>query len=226
MIVTCPACETRYLFNDTALGGPEGRWVRCASCGNTWHYSPEAAAIHAAVMEVTASAKAAAPAAVTGFHAEPKTEPPPRSADPTAIARPSIAIELPTVTHRRDVRVSGLRLILLAAGILLVAILGRDKLLALLPSTASGAGLEITTTATRSSDSLLVTGDIVNSAAVPRRVPRLRVTLRDGNKIDLDSKVIDPPIERLRPGADAHFNTSFDHPSTTATGVAVTFAAE
>ena len=88
------------------------------------------------------------------------------------------------------------------------------------------AGLEVTVKPTRTSDSLVINGDIVNSAQVTRRVPRLRVSLRDGNKTELDARIIDPPVVTLAPGATAHFDTTFEHPSITATGVAVTFASQ
>src|SRR5258707_7193965 len=39
MIVTCPACSTRYLVDPRALGSA-GRMVRCANCANTWHQVP------------------------------------------------------------------------------------------------------------------------------------------------------------------------------------------
>jgi hypothetical protein len=57
-------------------------------------------------------------------------------------------------------------------------------------------------------------------------VPRLRLALRDAKKNELDSKVIDPPVESLLPGATAHFTTSFPNPNPNAAGVAVTFATE
>lgn len=40
MILTCPACGTRYAVKDGAI--PEGgRQVRCASCKHSWHQDPE-----------------------------------------------------------------------------------------------------------------------------------------------------------------------------------------
>jgi predicted Zn finger-like uncharacterized protein len=40
MILTCPACGTRYVVKDGAIP-PGGRQVRCASCKHSWHQDPE-----------------------------------------------------------------------------------------------------------------------------------------------------------------------------------------
>jgi predicted Zn finger-like uncharacterized protein len=43
MILTCPACGTRYALKEGAI--PQGgRQVRCASCKHSWHQDPEPAA--------------------------------------------------------------------------------------------------------------------------------------------------------------------------------------
>jgi predicted Zn finger-like uncharacterized protein len=40
MILTCPACDTKYVVKDDAIP-PQGRQVRCASCKHSWHQDPE-----------------------------------------------------------------------------------------------------------------------------------------------------------------------------------------
>ena len=240
MIVTCPNCETRYQVDDAALGAAAGRRVRCASCGNLWIYSIEAEAIHAAVPGVTTEAAMAmttppVPPGAEPGRTEPRIGPRPLSTGPTAQPRPSVAAELPAAARQRGLRAGWLGLIVLVVVLVLVAYLLRDKIIAMWPATAPvykalnlieqpGAGLKATVTPRRTAQSLVIEGNIVNGSDTPRRVPKLRVTLRDGNRTDLESKVIDPPVNQLAPGASARFETIFEHPSITATDVAVEFA--
>jgi predicted Zn finger-like uncharacterized protein len=250
MIVTCPSCKTRYVVDDAVLGEAAERRVRCASCGNLWTYSSKAeapaalaglTAEGAMATDTTAGRPLAGPER-PGPRAEPTIEPRPHPAGPTALGRPSVAVEPPAADESRAARSSGgggwaivLGLLVVVAGLVLVAYLGRDSIVALWPAAApvyrtlhlteqTGAGLAVTAMPKRTPESLVIDGNIVNGAGQSRRVPRLRVTLRDGNKSDLESKLIDPPVDRLAPGASARFNTTFDHPSSTATEVAVTFA--
>lgn len=43
MILTCPACDTKYVVKDVAIP-PGGRQVRCASCKHSWHQDGEVGA--------------------------------------------------------------------------------------------------------------------------------------------------------------------------------------
>jgi predicted Zn finger-like uncharacterized protein len=46
MILTCPACDTKYVVKDDAIP-PGGRQVRCASCKHSWHQDPETLVLQA-----------------------------------------------------------------------------------------------------------------------------------------------------------------------------------
>ena len=46
MILTCPACDTKYVVKDGAIP-PGGRQVRCASCKHRWHQDADPAAADA-----------------------------------------------------------------------------------------------------------------------------------------------------------------------------------
>jgi predicted Zn finger-like uncharacterized protein len=253
--IICPGCEARFLVDDTAFRGVEGRLVRCASCGHVWQYSPDPGSIQPAFLEEAATAKAAVVAAepprltAVSSHEPGRLEPridaerPPSG--PSALPRPYVATEPRSTARRRGAMAGIVGLAVLAAGLVFAALLGRDRIETLFASTAPvhatlrsadvpanvpgdipGAGLKVTVTPMRSADSLVINGDIVNGATISRRVPRLRLTLLDRNKIDLDSKVINPPVAQLQPGASAHFNAIFEHPTNTAVRVDVTFATD
>lgn len=69
MIIACPACSTRYVVPDTAIG-VDGRTVRCAKCRHSWFQEGPSA-------EVLAASPAAQPAAAPAPRPAPPPPPPP-----------------------------------------------------------------------------------------------------------------------------------------------------
>lgn len=186
------------------------------------------------------------PPAIEELRAEPRFErpapsvgppPPPRSLREPLPDHDPVEAQRPAPARRRRFRMAGLALTGLMLALVLAAIGARDMIMKTWPSTIplyrsarladpAGAGLQVTVSPARTPDSLVVNGRITNTASTAREVPRLRVALRDGNNAELASQVIDPPRNSLAPGATTAFTTVFRNPDATATGVAVTFAAQ
>ncbi|GGD63531.1 thioredoxin [Erythrobacter arachoides] len=89
MIIQCPACATRYVVPDTAIGA-EGRTVRCAKCRHSWYQDgPELELTETAPPPAPTPAPAPAPTpAPTSRPASPQRQSPapPRQSPPPPMA--------------------------------------------------------------------------------------------------------------------------------------------
>jgi len=238
MILSCPACKTRYVVPDSAIGSA-GRQVRCASCRHSWFQAPPAAG--------PATARPAPPPPPPPPPpVEPEAPPafaaPRRRPEPEAVpvpARPAAADLLgpapveepedfdafahePPFRPRRNPAKTWTILAIVAAVLMLGAAaaiyaIGVPRLGAM--TGAGGAaplGIEgsIARQELASGNSLLtVNGRIWNPGRKPQRVPPIKVELRDAAGAAVSSWSIAPPVSELQPGQSATFsNTEIDVP--------------
>src|SRR6185437_10158105 len=97
MILTCPSCGTRYSV-DGAKFPSQGRTVRCAKCGHSWHQAPEAAPEPEAVQDTSSATPPpeAAPGPMPGLAPGPVPDPVPDPvANPIRAYAPSTTVEQP-----------------------------------------------------------------------------------------------------------------------------------
>ena len=214
MIVTCPACSTRYLVDPRALGSA-GRTVRCANCANTWHQGPPEDFPQSVDLQPDEPGPS-----LSSARFPPPALPPPA---PSGLF----------TTGRL------LLLGLIVVGII-AAVVARASVVALFPPSARfyslvglsvlppGGGLDIRKTTPRRDVEngvpvLIVEGEIANVANVAIDVPKLKVTLNDSDDNVVQSWTFTVAEPRLMPGASEPFRTSIQRPSTSATKVFVEF---
>jgi predicted Zn finger-like uncharacterized protein len=215
MILTCPACTTRYLLDPVALRG-NGRMVRCAKCGHSWMQRPPAEA----------------PATVQFDPIPEQVRPiPPGSNLPVA----------PKKRPRRKLKPIWLLLPVLLLGAAAVGgYAGRQQIVDLWPVLADiyesahitvdppGAGLELRNVRSERRDQdggvvLVIEGQIANASARARRVPGLRALALGPDKVTLNDWAIAPSHDRLLPGEIATFQSTLPNPPDNVLEIAITF---
>lgn len=203
MIITCPACATRYTLADSAVG-PQGRKVRCAQCGHMWWQAPEDdPVLH--------------PDEVTEFHPVP----PPSSKTPSSRKTAPATSAADPGARRRALVGWGAFLAVLAA-IIAAGYVGRATVVRLWPPAAlfyetvglpvepPGSGLQLQNVRSEQKteegkSALLVEGQILNVSETARTVPALRVTALGADRQPLRNWTVEPVPPQILPGEIATF---------------------
>jgi predicted Zn finger-like uncharacterized protein len=235
MILTCPACATRYSVDDAKFPAG-GRQVRCAKCGHSWFQDGPAAQItpdEPAVAEPAAEASPASGAAAQGFP------------DIAAMRPQSFSQAQPEEDEGFDWRTR----LAVAAGwmaligvVLLIgyaAVRYRQQIAVVWPQSAglyNSLGMPVSTHGLdfdkvdyhRESEDgqtvLAVTGRIVNNGSREMPVPQtVLVTLSDASNHELYHWNFVPPAQTLKPGKSVSFITRLSSPPAAARHLEVRF---
>lgn len=232
MILTCPECATRYFVPDEKVG-PQGRTVRCSSCGNRWTAEGQAD------LELFVDPEAGASAMEDETPEEPPVSELPGEELPKVFRQKA--------TNERRVREAatvgvvwaGMAVFVMALG--LGAVVFRGSVVELWPSTASAfaainldvnrVGLEIEDVQAEAAlqdghAALAVSGLMRNVEDHPVKAPPLRVSLLNKAGKVVAVKLASPADPLIPPGETRHFALALLDPPTTAAVLEVSFELE
>lgn len=232
MILTCPACHTRYEA-DSAQIPPQGRDVRCARCGEVWHASSLFSGLEPEPTPPPAREEPRAEVYAEPFarDEEPHNEEPPTeepAARPLAFWLRRIGLSAGWI---------GLAAVVLVIGF--VASVYRQKVVEVWPQSASlysrlgmkvnVTGLDIHNISYTNGPQdgqrvLTVTGALTNVTNRELPVPQIRVALIDSDKRELYHWTFAPKVMTLRPGQSTRFVTQLSNPPEQAAKAEVRFA--
>jgi predicted Zn finger-like uncharacterized protein len=207
MILTCPACRTRYAVPDSAVGAA-GRQVRCAACKHSWFQEGPARPL--------GPPPTTFPAAPPKREAPPPAPPPlPPEAEPEVPDFDPFAHEPPFRPRRNPAKLwtalAILAALVMTGAIAAISWFGLPQID--WPNSASGSPIRIEGSAEKrrlasGNELLTVTGRITNLTGEVQRVPQIRAELRDDRERPVYDWSISAPVAELQPRQSATFNSA------------------
>lgn len=228
MILNCPACKTRYLVPDSAIGH-NGRSVRCASCRHSWFQEapvPEKELVGADAEVPAPSVAIPEPKADRQWAPSPPASPVSRAAPPPPIAAaPAYASETSSFAHeppfkpRRNpaklwtIAAIAFAALVLAAGAALYAFGAPQWMSSYRFAAAEETPLLIELSREQDRRTLpdgteyfAASGTIINPTTTDQKIPPMLVILRDAGGRIVYSWKMKAPAQSLAPGAKINFN--------------------
>lgn len=228
MILNCPACKTRYLVPDSAIG-LNGRSVRCASCRHSWFQEaviPEKELVTADATGQVPPAIKPEPEAEKSWDPTPPASPVSRSTPPPPVsvapdygaAASSFAHEPPFKPRRNPAKLwtiaaIAFAAIVMAAGAALYAFGPPQWLSDYRFASAEETPLLIELSRKQDRRTLpdgteyfAASGTIINPTTTDQTVPPMLVILRDAGGRIVYSWKMKAPAQSLAPGAKVNFN--------------------
>jgi predicted Zn finger-like uncharacterized protein len=232
VIVSCPACATRFSL-DASLLGPTGRNVRCAKCGHRWRQEPPAPIEPLPPVELDKPAEEPPAGMAPGLAALLSG----REQQQPSAAQVVIPPKLKPAQPKRKVGVWPWILLLgILCGLGVAAYIYQGQIVRMFPAAQSIFGLfGGSSDATRvlqignlksekRSGFLSVRGDVFNPSDYPLKVPPLQVVALDANSIPLGAAFMFRTQEaEIAPGETITFRIPFENQPEGMKGFRVTF---
>lgn len=231
MIVSCPACATRFSL-DASLLGPNGRNVRCAKCGHRWRQEP------APPLEPLPPVELEQPAA------EPPGMAPGLAAllsgreQPKPVSQVVVPPKLRPAQPKKKIGLWPWILLLgILCGLAVAAYIFQGPIARMFPAAQSiydifGVGesdaarvLQVgNLRSEQRSGFLSVRGDVFNPSDYPLKVPPLMLTALDADKKPMGTAFMFRTQEQeIAPGETITFRIPFENPPKGMAGFSVTF---